>query len=99
MGRPRSTWDPRKDVFVTHAEAANVTEDVLVAVRNGAFGYRNPWVRLSVVDALLHLGEELHQARKDAVVELRQQQGRTYSEIGALMGVSRQRAWQIGNDR
>ncbi len=98
MGRPKTTWKPEKDAFVSHARNSNVTENILAMVLAGAHNYPNPAIRLSVTDAVLHLEPELRLARQGAVMELREI-GRSWVEIGKVLGVSRQRAWQIGNGR
>ena len=98
MGRPKSTYNPEKDDYVRHARESKVTAEVLAAVLDGAHNYKNPVIRLSVTDAVLHLEEELRQARQGAVMELREL-GRSWPEIGKVLGVSRQRAWQLGNGR
>ncbi len=98
MGRPKGTWNPGTDTWILHAQQANVTENVLAAVQKGAYDHRNPVIRLMVADAVLHLHEGLREVRQDAAQEMRKL-GRSWTEIGAVLGVSRQRAWQIGNGR
>jgi hypothetical protein len=99
MGRPKSRWNPEKDVYASHARQAKVTEEVLRVVLSGVHGHQNPFIRLDVADAVLRLEPELRRVRQEAAQEMRKRQGRTWTEIGIVMGVSRQRAWQIGNGR
>ena len=99
MGRPKGVWSPEKDTWVLHAKQANVTEKVLAKILDAAYKHKNPVIRLSVADAVLHLEEELREVRQEAIQELRSEMGRSWPEIGSVMGVSRQRAWQIGNGR
>ncbi len=98
MGRPKGTWNPETDAWILHAKQANVTENVLAAVLKGAYEYQNPVIRLMVADTVLHLEEVLREVRQEAIKEMRTR-GRSWSEIGSLMGVSRQRAWQLGKSR
>jgi hypothetical protein len=99
MGRPKGVWDPRKDVWMSHASGSNVTEKVLAEVLDVAQNYANPVIRYRVSDGALHLQEELRQARREAVQELHSDMGWGWTKIGAHFGISRQRAHQIGNGR
>ena len=99
IGRPKSTWKPEKDVFVAHARESNVTEQALAGVLEVIHTHRNPVIRLSLANAVLHLEKELREARQEAVQEMCSKMGRSYTEIGKLMGVTRQRAWQIGTGK
>ncbi|MGH9205768.1 MAG: hypothetical protein ACRD1G_04310 [Acidimicrobiales bacterium] len=99
-GRPGDGWKPEKDLFVRHAVEANVTEELLVEIRRSVHGFQNPVIRAQVTDAVLHMEEELRQARREALLELHSQLGWPWQRIGALLGLrSRQRAWQMGNGR
>jgi len=105
MGRPKTVWSGREKAFLDHAKDANVTEDLLINVDDlllkvgkAAHHYSNPVIRLTATDALLHMEDELREARQDAIQELIQM-GWGWTKIGRLLGISRQRAWQIGNGR
>jgi hypothetical protein len=102
VGRPKDTWKPGKDGFVIHAAEAKVTESlqaaVLADILKGAHLYKNPIIRLQVADAVLRLETELIGARREAVQELRSM-GWPWTRIGKVLGVSRQRAWDIGTGR
>jgi hypothetical protein len=52
---------------------------------------------LEALAALQHRERELGDARRLLIARAREQ-GRSWSEIGAVLGVSKQAAWQLFND-
>ena len=59
---------------------------------------KNPVLRVHVIQALEGLGEYLRAERRTAILELRLE-GWTWRDIGAELGVGKERAWQIGRGR
>ena len=98
MGRPKSRWNPETDAYVQHARDSNATASALAAVLQGAHAPQNPMIRLAVADGVLHMESELREARRQAIQECRGL-GRTWKEIGRLIGVNPQRAWSIGKPK
>ncbi len=72
-----------------------VTATALAAITDGLGNYRNPVIRAVTANEILNMGKVLVSARREAVLELRGK-GWGWTRIGKVLGVSRQRAWNIG---
>jgi len=98
IGRPKTVWSGAEEADLSHAKWANVTEKVLLEVGHAVHVPKNPVIRLTAAHAFMHMEDEIRDARLDAMLELRQM-GWGWTKIGRVLGISRQRAWQIGTGR
>jgi DNA-directed RNA polymerase specialized sigma24 family protein len=92
----RRPLSPTKRTFIAHARQTQVAERLKESTLAGIRNYSNPVIRLEASHAILMSEDQIRAERREAVNEL-YASGWTWEQIGSLIGVSKQRAWQIGN--
>jgi hypothetical protein len=78
------------------AHQITAADDVVRAALAGVTEPRSPEARLRRAGVLLELAPEIREERRKAIAELREN-GWTWQEIGQIIGLSKDRAWQIGH--
>lgn len=96
LGRPQAVWSAEEKRFLLHAQQAAVADRLTRETLAQLQSYTNPVVRLTASHAVLSLESECLALRRAAMWELREK-GWSWRKIGSLMGMSKQRAHQIGN--
>ena len=71
-----------------------LASEVIAVVRS----FRNPVLRLRIIETVMRLDGPLRAQRRETVAELRSQSW-TWAEIGEQVGTGKERAWQIYHGR
>ena len=87
---------PRGRALRFYARQSQAADLFLKRIVDNISDDKNPVIRLEAAHALLASDELFKAQRREAMLALRSE-GWTWEEIGSVIGVGKERAWQVGN--
>jgi hypothetical protein len=87
---------PRGRALRFYARQSQAADLFLKRIVDNIRDDKNPVIRLEASHALLASDELFKAQRREAMLALRSE-GWTWEEIGSVIGVGKERAWQVGN--